>query len=342
MIGIAFFRIFVALAFTSKASASNVENQYQEQNVILHDSIDKNIDLLNIQDDFPVYENFKFITQEKTVFVTLEPTTVFITVTKTVDNTVTYFPTTEFETKNTSITAVSPSSAIVETSKPFVTSKYGNSTILPISTKTASTNLVQKELMTTTGELDMILGGRNKVLTEMQSTSSIEASTSVSTLNPITDVTSTTIFDVTPSELFIPTPIESFITTASETSIAEVTFPITSFTVSNPVSSTIIHVSSTSIYKMKEESSSSGKITDSRKLESKTVGFTSSYSSMSNYTSNGLEQLLDNFSPYTDLPKADYDFTNAAVKGLNVDVALLQGTLYAVILIASIGGMALV
>lgn len=293
----------------------NLENKPIVTDIIGHDSINNKENILKIQDDFPVYEDFKIITHEKTVYITVEPSTVFITLTQT--NLLTETTTqTETETKiatKTSISTVSitpflktvESKGLVLTEAPignktntiskeiYLTNtklkfnssqsifnnddKIINNTITSIN----NNNKLDKNLFKTKGELDMILGNGDK-FTEASKTNG----------GGIYKFNETTILKIQTLS-----PISSLLllstTTTNNINISKTTTLFPSSTINK-----IIPISSIS-----------------SSFDSNTyINPTKTISVVNNDTyhnESGLEQLLRNFSPYTNLPHAEYGMTNS-------------------------------
>lgn len=296
----------------------------EQQAAIPHDSLNSSENILNIQDDFPVYENFQYITEEKTVYVTLNPTTIFVTITETVVPTNTIVitetkkefvvPTSVPISNSTSIEEIISSVIIIETKTDITTSlttEYVKATniltppslSLPISNTTISSTSISisipivtsssiLEVIPGAGELDMILGDRKNFFETSKSFKPTILSTSI-----------------------VPSPIKSSVSIPSSTNviISDTTTPINDLTITN--SNNIFDPFSNVITTSTTPSSTAVNYSTSQSYYTKTL-YNNNGSSNGNGTNTngnnmtGLEQLLENFSPYTDLPAADYELSN--------------------------------
>ncbi|KAG0683223.1 hypothetical protein C6P42_001537 [Pichia californica] len=336
--------------------------------IIVHDSISNKENVLKIQDDFPVYENFKVITTEKTVYITQSASTIYITVTEyvtTMFETQTQIETnmlTTTETKTATVTQiiepVSSSSEIQSLSSSFDENEsIKKTTAFPIVTSfspiitnsimdnvssissapitsldsllsvslyssyvsasptigttlnsnittshikeskylssiiptTIESKILAKEttssynkIFTTKGELDMILGDRNKLLTNLKS--SLSSKTSITPSNEILssktgELTSTNINE------------SDNVSTGSSTLVIQTL---------KPESSLVPSVSFTTI----------GPITTPTSINSNSSSNNLSIFNNTYHNDSGIEQLLRNFSPYTDLPHAEFEMSN--------------------------------
>lgn len=314
-----------------------VESSQSAEQILGHDSLNNKENVLNIQDDFPVYENFQVLTQEKTVYVTLTPTTVYVTVTKTVGTTTTVYPNTHAPIiVNSSVASKgfnSPSKEVVSTSVLVVTTETAVVTSLTTTTATPDTTTAiltttagieeeedsASEVFTTTkGELDMVLGDRRKYLELLNSTTSYETVPKTSlgapeSTVPVYGTASSVVPQSETDDVQVPTPTNSLALTLS-TLPAETFFSETSSTVASPLlsavsSSVAFPASSSSTFVASTSVLTSFYPVNSLIVNHNSTAPTNS-SDASHQNATGLEQLLRNFSPYTDLPSADYEYSN--------------------------------
>jgi hypothetical protein len=135
-----------------------LQHSFAEENIISeedlpHDSLEAEENVLNIQDDF-LYEDYEVITQKETVYVTLEPTTVFFTLTETT----TLLANKTFQETIPVLTTLdsvsSPVKTIIEEIYNFVTvvetETVIETTILATETKIITTTLVDEEKVSPT------------------------------------------------------------------------------------------------------------------------------------------------------------------------------------------------
>lgn len=308
-----------------------------------HDSLNNKDNVLAIQDDFNVYENFQYITHEKTVFVTLNPTTVYVTITEIVKPSETPIESTanissDTLPKETEITSavVSPSPTevivgstsfstidksaptpvissvvVVETETAIETQlttkivyesqKYTNATseVLTTSTPVTSSSLSSINFSPTTGDLDMVLGDRKQFMKDRTNTPSSAVSF--------------------PSELLD--------TESSPVAFSTIALSVTEGTkISNTISTTEASTSSAWFY---NPYSDNVKPTSDSSISSiiNKGNFSAPQTVAQNLT--GFEQLLENFSPYHDLPTADYEVTNG---GNRLTLTSKTGAMAAIVL----------
>ncbi|GAV30133.1 hypothetical protein PMKS-003640 [Pichia membranifaciens] len=354
------------------ANKVELEQDSQEnEHVIGHDSLNNKENILNIQDDFSVYENFQILTQDKTVYVTLSPTTVYVTVTKTVGTTTTIYPNTHIpkvlnspvvsnDTPTPTKKIVSSSVFVVTTETAVVTSLTTTTAIRAPSTITPATTAVPiiadeeeaaplDDFATTRGELNVILGGGQKYTELVNSSTTAEivrtiespveestnpAHASISLARSNTEFKATSEYPpvstsvptlTTPLTSAVPTlsikPFSTEISSASAFTSTSTALSPTSSSGALPLTSSVL--TSTNAYTSRSPVNSS---VVNRNVTSPTI-------SDKNQNATGLEQLLKNFSPYTELPSADYEYSSGGnsikaftvLKGLLTVMAALVG-----------------
>lgn len=283
--------------------------------IIGHDSINNKENILKIQDDFPVYEDFKIITHEKTVYITIEPSTIFITLTKT-DLFTETITETETETKLATKTSISTVSVTPFSSKTdsknlvltqtliinktntiskeiyltnsnfknnssyFISNNNNNNKIIYSTiSSTYNNDKMDKNLFITKGELDMILGNGNK-FSELSKTNG-----GIYKFNETTLLTIETL-----------SPISLLLSTTNNVTISKTSLSLST------INKIIPNIPTTLI-------SSSFNLNNNIKPTKTLISTNDTY-----YNESGLEQLLRNFSPYTNLPYADYGMTNSGNK----------------------------
>lgn len=356
--------------FANKAELE--EDSQENEHVIGHDSLNNKENILNIQDDFSVYENFQILTQDKTVYVTLSPTTVYVTLTKTVGTTTTVYPNTHIpivlnspvvsnDTPTPTKKIVSSSVFVITTETAVVTSLTTTTAIPAPPTITSATTAVPisadgeeaaplDDFAITRGELDVILGGDQKYTELLNSTTTagtvrkIESPVQEST-NPadasISLARSKTEFKATseypPVSTSVPTSTTPLTSAVPTSSIEPFSTEILSASAFTSASTSLILTSSpgalpltSSVLTSTTASSSRSPVNSSvvnRNVTSPTI------SDKNQQNATGLEQLLKNFSPYTDLPSADYEYSSGGnsikaftvLKGLLTVMAALVG-----------------
>lgn len=353
--------VMAAMETRFRAFANNVDveqNSQESEHVIGHDSLNNKENILNIQDDFSVYENFQILTQEKTVYVTLSPTTIYVTVTKTVGTTTTVYP-------NTHIPIVL-NSPVVSTEAPTPTKKIVSSSVFVVTTETAvvtsltTTTAIQvpptvspttttaptstdkeepvpsNDFATTRGELDMILGDRQKYMELLNNTTT--AAEAVKTVESPVHESSAPVYGSVFSVLsqkepestteYVPvsTPVLTTPLTSAVPPLS--TEPFSTEISSAPASASLIPTSSSVALPSASSASASTSTSSSHfpvksSLVNRNVTGPTTSADTNQQNATGLEQLLKNFSPYTDLPSADYEFSNggSGIKAFTV----LQG-----------------
>lgn len=335
--------VMAAMETRFRAFANNVDveqNSQESEHVIGHDSLNNKENILNIQDDFSVYENFQILTQEKTVYVTLSPTTIYVTVTKTVGTTTTVYP-------NTHIPIVL-NSPVVSTEAPTPTKKIVSSSVFVVTTETAvvtsltTTTAIQvpptvspttttaptstdkeepvpsNDFATTRGELDMILGDRQKYMELLNNTTT--AAEAVKTVESPVHESSAPVYGSVFSVLSQKEP-------ESTTEYVPVSTPVLTTPLTSAVPPLSTEPFSTEISSAPASASliptSSSHFPVKSSLVNRNVTGPTTSADTNQQNATGLEQLLKNFSPYTDLPSADYEFSNggSGIKAFTV----LQG-----------------
>lgn len=315
----------VLVAFVGLHAVSTVSAEETAQPAAIHaqaqsphDSLNNKDNVLAIQDDFSVYENFQYITQEKTVFVTLTPTTVYVTITKVIEPK-------EMELPD----QVTVTEVVSSTSLPALPVSVEESTTTFLMTQSAPTPLISSVVIVATET-----AVKTYFTTEIFIHSEMYANVSSSVITGVSSTSSYVVPTGTDIRLF-PTTGEldmvlgdrkSFMNYASTTfsSVSSKSYAAPSFEV--PIAPITESVTETLVTETFDVSSVVSTITTNTPepltldpfSDAFTSTTTSSVSNGGNYTVSqtvaqnmtGLEQLLENFSPYHDLPTADYELSN--------------------------------
>lgn len=311
-----------------------------------YDSLDNNVNFLQIQENTPDFENVQFITEHEVVYVTLDPETVYVTITEAPNEIATVQPdvpvivtTTDVITGNPTLTDVTkPIRLNSKTTVPVATTvKEIISSVIVIETETAietsfttqtvapaSTNSPVVLTSTKINDLKMILDDGQKY-THSSSANNKEASSTEDAV----DITTTT-FQVTDATDIVCT---TFCEEQDETKAIELT--TTSMLVSTPGTSLwtstlndaveIVSTKSPEITPILRSSMSFSTIlassSDYYPLQTTNTSATLIHSNVT-----GFDQLLENFSPYRGLPTADYTLANGASNMVNYNFAIASFT----------------
>lgn len=205
-----------------------------------HDSIDNKENVLNIQDDFPVYENFEVVTQEKTIYITkgTETITIYSTITvKGMMTTTILATTTTTETKTTTfipefIPTWIPTLIPIPIPTSFIESSY-----ITTNLDTNTHNTVETSQINTSVEELPTPGLESKL-----STTSLINTESTSKLQTV--LTSSFVPTEIPDYAPTTTSVESDTTPSAITSMEEGAKPLTSYSTEEKTTLNVIEPSS--------------------------------------------------------------------------------------------------
>lgn len=319
--------------------------------------------LVSQESNLEVYEDsspdlYQVVTKEKTVYVTLNPTTVYVTVTEAPEQIVetSLTDSTEFSSiqkvtstisetvesqksfsesttadhlvSDTVVVIIKTETEVISTTKhvkptltwsePLSTSLvYSNSSIeltsiLPTSSTKSST--ITTPITESSGNLDLLLGDRQKFV-DLLTSSVPKTTSSVKTQSYYIQTTSVPI-QLVPDETSVP--VETIVTSETATRQTATSETATESEIQNNYSWGFnpyekVGVTTSAINSFIQSSSSS------KHNGISTIVQTISSGVQRNQT--GLEHLLENFSPYTDLPTASYTMANSGLS-LNAGVCM--------------------